>query len=425
MRQLDVYLDGHHIGELNQTSAGATSFSYDDVYAREWNSTPLSLSMPLERTTHKGKPVNAFIKGLLPDSPGRLNEIGKTFGVNPNNPVALLEHVGSDAAGAVQILPHGQESADAAERRGDLNELDSKAFAEEIREIVRNNETWGVRAGQGRWSLPGAQPKIALFRGENGNWAVPNDSTPTTHILKPSVPPLSDHHINEFMTMAAAKNLGLNVADQGMIETELGDFVYVTARYDREIRDGKWVRLHQEDFCQALSVQPDKKYQEEGGPSIRNIATLFRSLPQPEDQKSNAKGFFDALVFNVAMQGTDAHAKNYSLMLRGQSAKLAPLYDLASHAPYTAEGLKLSMSMNDEYLIDKVGQSNFISVAKSLGLDETYAVERSQFILSNTADAYDAAAREANEIVGKHPFVAKLTDSIATYAKKRGWLVTS
>src|SRR5690606_37444203 len=122
-----------------------------------------------------------------------------------------------DAAGAVQVLPPGQPSADAVERQGDVRELTDSDFAELVAHLVRNGDTWGRCTGDARWSLPGAQPKVALFRTEDGRWAVPHDSTPTTHILKPAVPPYPDHHINEFMTMAAARELGLHVADDSLV----------------------------------------------------------------------------------------------------------------------------------------------------------------------------------------------------------------
>lgn len=114
---------------------------------------------------------------------------------------------------------------------------------------------------------------------------------------------------------------------------------------------GRWVRLHQEDLCQSMAVLPQKKYQVDGGPSVRQIARLFRSLPDAQDRVRNAERFYDALVFSLASQGTDAHAKNYSLLLEGDHARLAPLYDLGSHddlgshAPYPTRGAALTLAM--------------------------------------------------------------------------------
>lgn len=217
--------------------------------------------MPLVRESHKNRPVRAFLHGLLPDSDGRLAELGREYRVSPNNPFALLAHVGRDAAGAVQILPEGDDSPDAAARHGDVTELDENEFGAVIADVIANRDTWGRRETNVRWSLPGVQPKVALFRTAQGAWAVPNDSTPTTHIIKPAVPPYSNHHINEFMTMSAARHLGLHVANDFMITTDRDDHAFVSERYDRAEHNGRWWRLHQEDFCQAMAVPLLNKYQ--------------------------------------------------------------------------------------------------------------------------------------------------------------------
>lgn len=241
---------------------------------------------------------------------------------------------------------------------------------------------------------------IALFRSRDQLWGVPNDSTPTTHIIKPAVPPYPDHHLNEFMTMTAARHLGLDVANDTMIVTTRGDAAFVSERYDRVTVGTRWVRLHQEDLCQSMAVLPQKKYQVDGGPSVRQIARLFRSLPDAQDRVRNAERFYDALVFSLASQGTDAHAKNYSLLLEGDHARLAPLYDLGSHAPYPTRGaaLTLAMSIDDEYARDRVG-----------------------VITAGVVDAFDRAADEARAVIGSHVFIDRLLDGIASWAEERGW----
>ncbi|MFC5337047.1 type II toxin-antitoxin system HipA family toxin [Leucobacter denitrificans] len=429
MIELDAYLDGALIGRVVQSSGGSTEFTYDDEYLANHH-TPLSLSMPMERARHGNKPVRAFLAGLLPDSEGRLKAIASQHQVNWKNPVALLQYMGSDAAGAVQLLPSGAESSDAAIRQGDVTLHDDDEFAEMIAEIIRNKETWAASKRGGKWSLPGAQPKVALHKTAQGNWATPNDSTPTTHILKPSVPPYSDHHINEFMTMTAARHLGLNVARDEVIRTVAGDHVFVSQRYDRELRDGTWRRLHQEDLCQAMSVMPDQKYQTDGGPSVKQIARLLRGSVDIANRQSTLRSFFKSLVFNVAMQGTDAHAKNYSLLLNNKEVKLAPLYDLGSHAAYpsaTGSPLELAMSIDGKYRIDAVGVEQLVNVAKSLDIDELEARELTDAIFSKTAEAFSTAGDEARQLPGlddegSRKFIDSLVDAIASYSAARGWI---
>lgn len=422
--ELFAYLDGEAIGVVEQSAGGALSFTYDADYRSRRDATPLSLSMPLVRAGHKNKPVRAFLQGLLPDSPGRIAELAREYRVSASNPFALLSHIGRDAAGAVQLLPPGEASADAAERQGEVRELSDTDFAELVADLVRNGDTWGRRADNARWSLPGAQPKVALFRTEAGRWAVPQDSTPTTHILKPSVAPYSDHHINEFMTMDAARALRLHVADDFLVSTERGDAVFVSARYDRRLEEGRWHRLHQEDICQALSVPPDMKYQSEGGPGIAAIARLINSLPDAEDRRDNAKRFYEALVFSVASLGTDAHAKNYSLLLRRDRAALAPLYDLGSYAPYRAAGggtPKLAMSIDGEYSVGRIGLDALVATARRLGVDREWADARAREITGGIVGAYAAAADAARAQLGDSPFVGQMLDSIHEHASARSW----
>lgn len=424
--ELATYLDGQRIGTLIQSEQGNLTFSYDDAYRQQRGATPLSLSLPLARSEHKNRPTRSFLQGLLPDSPGRLEELSRGFGVSPRNPFALLAHMGRDAAGAVQILPEGEASGDAAVRTGELDVLDEGDFADLIADVIANQDTWGRRDNANvRWSLPGAQPKVALFRTAAGHWAVPRDSTPTTHIVKPAVPPYSDHHINEFMTMAAARHLGLVVADDFVTTTTRGDHAFVSVRYDRRDVGGRWRRLHQEDLCQAMATPPEKKYQADGGPGIATIAQLLASNPDAADARDNARRFFDAIVFNVAALGTDAHAKNYSLLLEGDRVTLAPLYDLGSHAPYPMRGdafPRLAMSVEGEYRAAGITTLSLARAARRLGLDDTYAFERATEITSRIVDAYEVSAEIARKHLGDHEFIDRMLAGIRDHARQRGWI---
>ncbi len=205
-RELRVYLDGAAAGTLHQSTQGNTTFRYDDEYRRARPApTPLSLSMPLTRTEHPNKVVLPFLQGLLPDSPTKLEQLAREHHTSVRNAFGLLAHVGRDSAGAVQVLPPGEGSSDAATRQGDITRLSDADVGEVIADLVAHSDTWGQQRAEMHWSLPGAQPKVALFRFDDGTWGTPNDSTPTTHILKPAVPPYTDHDVNEHVTMAAAR----------------------------------------------------------------------------------------------------------------------------------------------------------------------------------------------------------------------------
>ena len=424
--ELDVFLDGEPVGTMRQTSAGSVTFRYDDGYRGRNDATPLSLSMPLTAPEHRNRVSRAFLAGLLPDSPGRLGELARQHRVSAANPFALLTHIGRDAAGAVQLLPAGAESDHAAQHQGDLDVLDDERLSEIVADIVANADTWGRRETGAHWSLPGAQPKIALFRTDDGRWAIPRDATPTTHILKPAVPPLSQHHVNEFVTMEAARTMGLDVADDFLLKTSAGDHVFVSTRYDRAERDGRWRRLHQEDLCQAMGLLPDKKYQQDGGPGIAQFADLLWRLPDLDDRRESARRFFEAIVFNVSALGTDAHAKNYSLLLSGTRARLAPLYDLGTHAPYpTPNGAPMTaaMSVRGEYRMAQIRRDDLVAAGARLSLDPDEARETVERIRGALVPAFHAAAEVASATLADETgFARAVADSVEACAHTRGWV---
>lgn len=369
--ELVVYLDGERCGSVEQTQAGNVTFNYDDEYRLRQGSTPLSLSMPLAAATHQKRAILPFLQGLLPDSEEALNAIARRYAVSSRSPLALLEHVGADVAGAVQIVPPETESSDAVGKRGRSREVDDSEIGTMLRQVLGEYAEGVPYLGSvGNFSLAGAQPKIALFKNKQGGWAVPEGATPTTHIFKPVAAAIRRIDVVEQMTMSAARILGCDVASS-TLETIDGLEVFVTERYDRKLEAGRWHRLHQEDLCQSLSVPPDKKYQHrDGGPGLAKIAALIRSLPFESDRQAVGRDFYRAFVFNVVAGCTDAHAKNYSLMLHGESVRLAPLYDLVSYAPYWdgSAHLDTAMSVGGEYALARISVQKLVEAGKQFGV---------------------------------------------------------
>ncbi len=398
MTRLDVFLDGVLAGGLEQASGGALSFTYNAGYTSRRSATPLSLSMPLSGARHSNRVVSAWLEGLLPDNAAVREEWGRRFQVSARNPFALLRHVGRDAAGAVQVLPVDVDPPDAAQRMGDVRRLSDDEVCAMMRELTVRDAGWEVGHGSGRWSLAGAQNKVALHLLGDGGWGVPNDSTPTTHILKPTRADtrFGDLHVNEFVCLRAAGLLGLRVA-----HVELVDFggakTLVSTRYDRgRARDGTWLRLHQEDLLQAMSYPPSKKYQADGGPSVKNVAALLGTLGLADREPVRA-AFFDAFAFNVLIGGSDAHAKNYSLLLRGARVALAPLYDAASYAPYLkpGEAVRSSMKIGRAWHVRDVTVQDWIGVATALEVQPELALDRVEHLRTGLVEAVKEAADQA------------------------------
>jgi serine/threonine-protein kinase HipA len=394
--QLAVYLDGVRVGILHQNAHGKLSFEYDDSYRSLPVSVPLSLSMPKAAKTHPNKRVLAFISGLLPDSEPALQRLGRKYGVSANNPFALLGHIGRDAAGAVQILPMTSDCDDAASRQGEIELLDDEAIRRTLTDLARSPESWDPGRNAGRWSLAGAQSKIALFRSPDGRWGVPCDSTPTTHILKPSMPNYEGHHLNEHLCLRAAQLCGLPAAETDLLTTDSYE-VLVSRRYDRvQDQDGRWRRLHQEDLCQALSVPPSMKYQADGGPGIPQVARLLMTSGLPSSRQRNLERFFDYLVYNVAIAATDAHAKNFSVLLSARDLRLAPLYDVASYLPYDHESrLHSAMKVGNSWEMASITDNDWAAVGARLGMNRSQAIDRAHELRARIPAAFVSAADES------------------------------
>lgn len=404
--KMRVKLLGIDCGELIRTDSGNIRFQYDEDYGTDL--TPVSLSMPVGFTPYPKYRVLPFIRGLLPDNPNALRALGLRFGVDHLDPFELLKHTGSEVAGALEFVSENSterqpsEALDEAQISSRLN-----AKSEEYRS-GRSTEMFSDRL-----SLAGAQPKLVLsFDGEN--WRLPGEGVISTHIIKPVPEAWQNLDVIEHQTLLAARRLGLKTA-RSEIKVFDGVEAFVTERFDRRVLDGVTTRVHQEDLCQALSVSPDKKYQFEGGPSIRKVAKLLNSLPVESDQQTAAEEFYKQLVFNVFARCSDAHAKNYSLVLNSRSVKLSPLYDAASTVLYPLPQ-ESAMSIDGEYEFREITNAGLIAEAETLGLEKDWAVGVVEKIKSGILDAFSDASKEINSAVQRDSvsqITTELTDALA------------
>lgn len=416
MRELVAYLDGAETGTFSQDKHGAITFRYSDEIAP--GSTPMSISMPVvPGAQYRNRIARPFLQGLLTDNEQSLGVLAATYGTSARNPMALLEHVGRDTAGALQLLPPGIGSEDAALRTGDVRLIDVDQL---VSEVVAEASDWMRGRDDIRWSLAGAQPKIALYRDDEGRWALPLDSTPTTHILKPAATG-SRHDLNEFITMRAARYLDMDVADHGMFTTARGDHVFVGRRYDRVVINGRLSRLHQEDFAQALGVDPAFKYQSDGGPGVAEFGRLLDLMPSPA-QPAARRRLFEALVFSVASVNTDAHAKNYSIVHLGRQMRLAPLYDLGSNVLYDGRSdVESAVTLGGERVMDRIGAVHLLKVATMLRVDKDLASDIIDRIRSGVADAFLSARDDVVADTAGRDYAAKLVDAVAARCRGLGW----
>lgn len=247
---------------------------------------------------------------------------------------------------------------------------------------------------------------------------MPSGATPTTHILKPAVRGFDDHELNEHICLDAARRVGLRSV-RTRVERFGAESVIVVARYDRVAGPSGIARVHQEDLCQALAVMPQRKYQNGGGPGAADIVALLRR-ELPARAAADAVGrFVDALIWNWVIAGTDAHAKNYSLLLARREARLAPLYDIASALPYGIHERKLRMAMKvgGDYDLEALGD-RWTKAAAQWGLEPVRLGARVLELAVAAPDAFvDAAADPAISSLGRRG-PTRLVDAVAKRAAR-------
>ncbi|MWV48341.1 hypothetical protein GRS96_03500 [Rathayibacter sp. VKM Ac-2803] len=240
--------------------------------------------------------------------------------------------------------------------------------------------TWTFDEHNGRFSLAGAQAKFGLLR-QRGEWMLPTGSVPSTHILKPGIPSYRASALNEHVCLELARRLGL-IAARSRIGRFDGETAVIVERYDRYRlgedastaggSEGRVVRIHQEDFCQALSVMPSQKYEDDGGPGLPSMAALLRRHLRSGPARDSIERLLLAVAFNWLVAAPDAHAKNYSVLLAGGQVALAPLYDIASLTPYPdyrASTMRLAQKVAGEYRIAEIGAVHWRREARDRGLD--------------------------------------------------------
>ncbi len=352
-QSLDVYLKNDFVGSLSRDESGALEFSYSDEYYKK-GKYGISLSLPMDvrfsndfsddffKGKYTGTRVEAFFSGLLPDE-GIRKKLAKNLGVSEYNSYSMLEEVGGDCAGALSFFPQDIKP----------KPQDAKVYVEfldndKLQQILKKIKKRPLLAGDDgyRLSLAGAQPKLAVGY-LDGRVILVKGGAPTTHILKTMFAKFNDTVHNEFYCMKLAKMMGLDVPEVSVHFVHDKPY-YLVERYDRDIdNNGIVTRIHQEDFCQALGILPNSKYQFEGGPDISSSLDLIRqNFASPA--KDQIK-FLNLIIFNYLIGNSDAHGKNFSLLYVGTKPELAPAYDLISTAIYPEIDVKLAMKIGDDY----------------------------------------------------------------------------
>ena len=339
--ELAVWLFDRRIGELTLHN-GRLQFRYSSEWLAAADASPLSSSLPLLSDAFDDHQTRPFFAGLLPEGHVR-RLLARQLQVSGQNDFALLDHLGGECAGAVSLLPMPAST-------GTVTASERPMLA----------GTDGLRL-----SLAGAQDKLPVIS-DGKRIGLPLNGVPSTHILKPAIRAVEDSVTNEGFCLAVAEAMRLNPA-RSRIHT-VGDRRFLMVeRYDRIPQtDGHRLRLHQEDFCQALGIVPEMKYQNEGGPSLADCFALLRRVTRPSAPQ--LLRLFDYVIFNTLIGNHDAHAKNFSLLYSGDCVVLAPCYDVLSTAVYPSLTPKMVMKIGSKSKFSEVEARHWEQFAEAAGL---------------------------------------------------------
>jgi serine/threonine-protein kinase HipA len=399
---LNVFLNGRLVGVLRRESTGAIDFLYHQAWLTWESAFPISLSLPLREDRYIGAPVINVFDNLLPDSDVIRRRVAERVGAGGTDAYSLLAALGHDCVGALQFLPDGTDP-------GPAGKIEGKPVSEtEVANIIQNLAAAPLGMGEDedfRISIAGAQEKTALLR-RGGKWYKPAGSTATTHILKPQIGrlpngiDLSNSVENEFLCLKLLSALGVSVASAEIVDFG-GRRTLIVERFDRLwTGDGRLLRLPQEDFCQALSIPPTRKYQSEGGPGIKDILQLLKAS---DAANADLATFMRANIVFWLLGATDGHAKNFSIFLGSDGGfRMTPLYDVLSAQPsldakqIQRKQFKLAMSVGKSrhYAMDEILPRHFIQTAEIAGVGASLVRAIFKDLAENAEQAIGAAIGE-------------------------------
>lgn len=399
-----VRLNNKLVGRITKKVSGAIEFSYDTKWLNWEHAIPASLSMPLREEVYKGDVVLSVFENLLPDSDKIRSRVAERVGAKGIDAYNLLSEIGKDCVGALQFIPENI-TLPLADEAAELKAVPISDL--EIETLLKNlaQSPLGLnREDDFRISVAGAQEKTALLW-HNNQWMKPLGITPTTHIIKtqmghlPNGIDLSNSVENEYYCLKLLESFGLNV-NRVEMKTFGETKALLIERFDRVwAKNGRLLRVPQEDLCQALSIPPTQKYQNEGGPGIEKILTFLKGS---DHAAKDQEAFLKAQIIFWLIGATDGHAKNFSIfLLPGGHFHMTPLYDVLTAQPSFIQNqlnkkqIKLAMFVGNSrhYRLDKIYGRHFVETAHKAGMRD----EQIQPIIKSIIDQAAAAFKSVRE----------------------------
>ncbi|MGP3699451.1 HipA domain-containing protein [Rhodobacter sp. NSM] len=381
---MKIYYESREVAEIAPGKDGAATLTYNLDWQGTRGAFPISTRMPLGVANHGAGEVLPWVANLLPESQ-QLEMVARATGASQADPLALLASIGRDTSGAMSFSERGfarmttREVPDEAALERIIQELPKKPF------LVGED---GVSM-----SLAGVQSKIGVHVGADGVISIPVEGAPSTWILKPDAANLPGGVYNEALCLRLAALIGLAAPEVRVGRAGARRYLLVE-RYDRRQQGESWRRLHQEDMCQALGRLPSAKYERnetgQRGPMVRDIVGVMRTL----DPLRGVLSIFDYVIFNTIVCNTDAHAKNYSVMVTASGANLAPIYDVMCAKPWPSIIRKQAMSLATKWDGDYFKGRHWQREAALCGLNPTAALRRVEVLCRATMKHLPQAVEE-------------------------------
>lgn len=404
---LQVYWGRSIVGQLRMDDKEDFSFQYAEEWLESPSSTLLSIRLPLRKEPYPDSICRFFFSNLLPEGNVRAL-IARKLHISETNDFELLKALGGDCAGAISLLPEGEKVSN----KGDYERVTPKELEAMIEGMSSNPLL--IWKEELRLSLAGAQQKLPVYI-EDEKIYLPRGAYPSSHILKPKITGFDQIIENETFCMLLAKKYRLPVPEVTILKGKQP--IYLVERYDRK-RDeqDRIIRLHQEDFCQALGFSYARKYETEGGPNLQKCFSLL--LEHGTQPILDKKVLIQWVVFNYLIGNCDAHAKNVSMLITKESYHMAPHYDLVSTTVYPSLSAKLAMRIGGEDRPEWVLRKHWERLAKDAGVGAKATLAICREMSETLPDKAVQVAKEFIEKYGGQEIVKKICKNISSLSKK-------
>ena len=403
MIELDISIERNGsmipVGTITGSSVSDARFQYNAEYRRSPEASALSISLPLQDEPFSPARTARFFDGLLPEGFTR-RSVAQWMHVDEGNYLSILHGLGRECLGAIRVTEKGETQEASYEQVSSTH----------IRDLAAEGATKSTDLViKSHLSLTGASGKVGLYYDpKNDRWYLPHGTAASTHIVKQSHVRLDGIVTNEQLSLLTAEQCGISIPRSFIINTGKGaenEVLFATARYDRLVLEEaplisglpRPLRLHQEDFAQAMGVPASEKYEREADaymPAMFDILRKYSANPIEDQLK-----LWDLIVFNFLLGNTDAHIKNFSLLYGPdlKSIRLAPAYDLVSTVVYEQSTRNMAFSVAGVYSIDELHAEVFRKAAKNIGLGERIAMKRFSDMCRRFSDALSVSADRLTE----------------------------